>query len=610
MDKTLLENPYLCEYFALVFAMLLLLAVTFFSKKLAVLRPLLGMLLIATPIVYFYLMLTAHLVNIPFTDDYNLLETIDKFQREEGFVRSAEILFEQVNQHRFGFERLVMLTMVYFTGTVNLVSLIFFGNLFMLGSLFLFFMAFRKEQISWYYFIPVPYILFNLVYYENAYWGIAAIQNTPIIFFALLSIYGVSRGDQRGLIWGLIAAVVTTFVSGNGMLTWIIGLVIMTLQKRYHLLALWIGVAICVFAFYFLFDYNFIKSDGDKAWEHPLFNAISLFGFWGNALFMDMPHGMRLAFYPDLTACVLLGMFIGLVFLIWAVRILIERQLKWTDWFLLGAFMFVMGTGAMFVLSRPLNYYLMYGGNVFSRRYMIFGVAMLAITYTSLVFLTKRSSLFSRVVVLGGVLAFVALNFASYFSSLRQLRKQHDELSLDVYFFKNYSTFLTTGIHFGDIPFWNHPTRMKNLVASVESNGLSGLYASDKYPLPKNLIAETGSIKTDYKSKLQVETDYRLNENNESSKYLRLSIKKDKNFEPEFFVLADSSHVLLLPALPAVNTWSDFLRTRSYYANSVHYDLFRSKLPAGRFDVWMMSEDGSGNGKWESRRTCTKMFLF
>ncbi len=121
----------------------------------------------------------------------------------------------------------------------------------MLGILYLFFLAFKKEKVSWHYFIPVPYILFNLVYFENAIWGIAAIQNTPLLFFAMLTAYFIGKPDKRSWIFAVLAAIVTMFISGSGMLTWIIGGVILLFQKRYKLLAQWIGIAV-VFNFILL----------------------------------------------------------------------------------------------------------------------------------------------------------------------------------------------------------------------------------------------------------------------------------------------------------------------------------------------------------------------
>ena len=608
LNNVLLNNPYLFEYFGLIVILLVLFAMTFSSKKLQILRPWFGIGLMITPIIYFYLILESHTTNIPFTDDYNLLETIANFRKETDFVKSAEILFEQVNQHRFAFERIVMLIMVFFTGTVNIKLQILLGNLFMLGILYLFFITFKKEQVSWYYFIPVPYILFNLVYYENAYWGIAAIQNTPLLFFAFLSAYGLGKQDKNGWIIGLSAAIIVTFVSGSGMLAWIIGAVILFFQKNYRLLIQWIFIAAAIIAFYFLFDYYFIASNGDKPWKHPVFNTIFVFGFFGNALYLDIPHPSSGTFYTDLILCVILGTIISVVFFIWFLRIVVLPKLQWTYWYILGAFMFVMGTGCMFVISRPLSNYLMFGGNIFSRRYMIFGVAILATMYIALIIISKPFKIVQRSIACVGMAAFLGMNGMSYFMSLTQMRKQYEELSLDGYFYKNFATFLTTGIHFGDIPFWNHPTRMKDLVSLIERDGLSRLYESDRFPSHEKVLSETGK-NGKYEGRIDALVEFRANEQGIPPKSIHFVAGEQNGVKPSFFVLSSEKHTILLPALPKPNSFSEFLRKRTYYDHTYQYTLFRTKLPAGKYELWLMSED-NGSGQQESYFTGKKIFLY
>ena len=609
MNAFLRNDPLLFDYFGVVLLFLFLFGISFFFKNTSWLRVLAGVGLLMIPIAYFYLLLNAHIVNVPYTDDWNLLETIYKFRKESDFVEACKILFEQVNQHRFAFERLVMLAMVALTGTVNIKTLILLGNLFLLGIAYLFFLVGKQERISWYYFIPVPYVLFNLVFFENAFWGIAAIQNTPLIFFAFLSAYGLGRRNTGGLVLGIGAALVATFVSGTGMIAWVIGGIILVWQKRYRPLYLWLALAVGVIMFYFLFDYHFIESAGGKIWQHPIFNGLLLFGFWGNALYLDIPHPLYPAFYPDMVACIFLGAFLVLVFLAWVLRYFISHKVQWSYWFLLGAFLFVLGTGAMFVLSRPMSQFFMYGGNVFSRRYMLFGVVLLATAYIGLVVLTRRVRYVHAGILVLGLVGFITLNFVSYFSSIVQLRKQHDELLLDAYNWKHYTTFLTTGGDFGAIPFWNHPTRMKELVKAVEDDGLSQFYASDLLPTPSQIKAMTQNKVVSYDGTFEAKADFRNGEDNLPAEYLTLSTVKQKQPAPSYFLLVSRQHAIPLPALPKPNSWPDFLKKRTYYSTEFYYGTYRSKLPDGQFQVWIMSPANAGEGKWTLQYTNKRLGL-
>lgn len=610
MDHIILNNPFLFEYFGLVILLVMLFAASFFVKPIQKIRDAVGLSLIILPVVYFFAILSGNLTDIPYTDDFNLLETIQKFRDETDFVKSMEILFEQVNQHRFAFERIVMLSMVWLTGTVNLKALILIGNLFMLGTAYLLFLALKKENISWYYFIPVPYILFNLVYFENAYWGIAAIQNTPLIFFALLSAYGIGRNDSKGWAIGLIAAIITTFVSGSGILVWIIGFIILTLQKRYRLLPIWVVLTVSIILFYFLFDYQVIHSEAEKPWKHPIFNFAYLLGFWGNALYLDIPHPSISGIYRDMFFCVVVGGFVGIVFTGWFIRTFSNVKLQWSHWLILGAFLFVMGTGCMFVISRPINQWFMHGGNLFSRRYMIFGAVTLATTYVGLIILLKNNPNIKLGSAVTLMLGFVVLHLASYFMSLPKMRKQYEELSLDGYFFKNFSTYLTTGNNFGDIPFWNHPTRMKELVASIEKGGISTLISSDHLPPQDQVILQTGIKSERYPGKVGVEVIFRRNEEALPPKSIHLIAAKTGTIEPKYFILASPKHTIVLPALPVAFSFADFIKKRTYYSQEYDYTIYRNKLPAGEFDLWIMSPNELDSDKMESRFTGKKIFLY
>ncbi|MCF2486785.1 hypothetical protein [Dyadobacter sp. CY347] len=597
--RILVDNPYLFQYFSLVVILLILFGISFYKGQ-VVLRKWSGIGLIVTPVVYFYLILEAYTLNIPYTDDFNLLETIHNFHVADGFVSKIEVLFEQVNQHRFAFERTVMLIMYFFTGTVNIKTQILLGNLALLGIFYLLFLTFKKEQITWYYFIPVPYVLFNLVYFENAVWGIAAIQNTPLILFALVSAYGLARNDQKGWYLGIAAALLTTFTSGSGILTWIIGSLILLLQKRFKLLFIWLALALAIVLFYFLFDYQVIPSHTGSVWPHPIFNLVFVFAFWGNALYLDVIHPMMNTFYADMIACVLLGAGMLLVFGIWLLRLLVNRKPVWSDWFLWGAMMFAMGTGAMFIISRPINTYVMYGGNIFSRRYMIFGVVLLATVYVCVVILLKNFKSIKHMAALLGFFGFVALNFVSYYLSVASIRKFHEDLVIDSFYWKNHKTFLTTGDNFGDIPFWNHPTRMSNLIDTLNANNLLNFDQYQDFPVHQQVIAETGKKADRYEGKFEVKVSYLNDGNNNPAKFLRFQATDIAGAKPVYFALASNERTLLLPALPIPNSPGDLLKSHTYYSSDYQYSLYRTKLPAGLFEVWMVEKDPAAPGKWKS----------
>ncbi|WP_291196233.1 hypothetical protein [Dyadobacter sp.] len=606
--KLFLEDPHLFEYYSLVVVLLILFGATFWIEKIRSWRQWTGIGLVVLPVLYFFILLDAHVVNIPYTDDFNLLETVQKLRNSGSFTGMLKALFEQVNQHRFGFERIVMLIMFALTGSVNIKTQIIIGDLFMLGIGYLLYLGLKKERISWYWFIPVPYILFNLVYFENAYWGIAALQNTPLIFFAMLTVHGLAREDEKGFRVGLIAALLTTFTSGSGLLAWIVGMIILTFQKRFKSLLWWLVASVVVLLFYFFFDYQFVSSPGEKVWNHPFFNAIFVMAFWGNALYLDVRHPLVPVFHKDMIACVVLGAGIALIFAIWALRTLLARKPVWSDWFLLGTMMFIMGTGAMFVISRPINNYVMYGGTVFSRRYMIFGIVLVAACYICVVIALKNFKSWKKLAAIVAMVFFIGLNFVSYFTSIVSIRKLHDDLVIDSYFWKNYKTFLTIGDLFTDIPFWNHPTRMRDLIIDLESDGITDFYQFYDMPAQEDLIRQTASRKP-FAGTFDAQFQYRNGENNLPVKYFKFFVTPERAQKETFYIALDSGrHTIVLPAVPEHNTVSDFLQKASYYSNNYQYSLYKPKLPEGKYRAWIMSRDESG--KWKSAYTGKQVLFY
>ncbi|CAG5005755.1 hypothetical protein DYBT9275_03644 [Dyadobacter sp. CECT 9275] len=486
-----------------------------------------------------------------------------------------------------------MLLQLWITGTIDIKWLIVTGNLFMFGTAYLFYKTLKAEQLSWYYFIPVPYILFNLVYSENAFWGIAAIQNTPVIFWALLAVYGLGRDNRAGWYIGFFSAIIATFTSGNGMLTWIVGVVFLLYQKNFRFLVIWILAAAAVLSFYFLFEYQLVPPPPESALSSPLYNALLFFGFLGNALYLDIPHPLVPGFYKDMLACALMGMFIGMVALLWLVRFIFSRNPKWSYWFLLGAIMFLMGTGAMFVLSRPVFSYFMYGGDIFSRRYLIFGVVLLAATYVCALILIKRSLMISRIIAGTFFAVFLCLNFLSYYNSTATLRKLHAALELDGYFWTNYHAFLTQGNEFYDVPFWNHPTRMKNLMSNIENTGISKPFVPEELA-SRNLIIPASKKGNLFKGKLDIGISYRVGGYNQKFKFLTFKIIPTSSADLKYVILKGKERIIVLPLVPVPYDWQETFAKNTYYSGEYQSEIFRRKLPVDDYEIWVMSKPVSG----------------
>jgi hypothetical protein len=602
----LLPGPYLFEYYSLVILLTLGFSLGFFLKSFRPAQKYLGWLLILLPIGYFYWTIDLHILDVPFVDDYDLLQSILDMTSNIPFIDKVKALFSQINQHRFAYERIVMWLILVVNGAENITLQIIVGDALLIGILYLFFLIFEREGISWHFLIPVSFMLFNLVYYENANWGIAAIQNTSLLFFALLSAYALGSENNRSWYLALITALIASFTSGSGLLTWFIGAAILIFQKKYKKLSIWLASAAAVFLFYFLFDYQIIHSGNQSPLNHPVYNLSFLLAFWGNVLYLDKQHPVISGNYYDIAACVALGIGIGLVFCAWLVRIVRYNTSMRTTSFITGSLMFTMGTGAMLVLSRPIDYYVTYGGELFSRRYMIFGVVLLIAAYIALLIMTKNTKRLAGFLGITGMVFALGLNFFSYFASISKVRKQYETLSLDGHYWRNYGMAMSFGNRFGEKLFWNHPTRMTSLIRNLETSNIYKL-PETVLPVVSNQITSTLAKPIAFDGKFTSSTEIRDNFwLGKPSDFIQLAYSEapESTFTPVYFQLKSANHLFILPAYPLANKWGDFLVRHTYYSNNYEYSFFADKFLPGSYEVWVVGKGSSDEkGMWKSKFT-------
>ena len=215
-------------------------------------------LLILVPVYRYYVVVFGNAVNVPFEDDFDsaLAFASNYLYKTPTLLGKVERIFSQHNEHRIVLDRLAFLTDYSLTGHINFRHLILFGNLSLLVVLVLLFLAsFRHltpvQKLA--YFLPVSILLFQMHFWELTVWGMASIQNLYIVAFALLSFYALDRRQQQSAwFWVAVAsAIVATFTSGNGLFVFIIGLLVLLLQKAYRPLGIWTAIGLATVALYF-----------------------------------------------------------------------------------------------------------------------------------------------------------------------------------------------------------------------------------------------------------------------------------------------------------------------------------------------------------------------
>ncbi len=218
----------------------------------------LAALIAAVPAYRYYTVVLNNAINMPFEDDFDSgLKFIATYSFQvTTLAEKLKLLFSQHNEHRIVLNRIVFLTDYGLFGQINLRHMILIGNLslvLVLGLLLRSSFGRASSVQKLVYFLPVPFLLFQLHYWELTVWGMASVQNLYIFVFALLSFYALSRSVGQPVWFGVACtmAVVATFTSGNGLFTFLVGIPTLVLMKQYRQLGIWLVVAVVTISLYF-----------------------------------------------------------------------------------------------------------------------------------------------------------------------------------------------------------------------------------------------------------------------------------------------------------------------------------------------------------------------
>ncbi len=297
---------------------------------------------------YFYLW-NHYAINIPKWDDHPLKLFVLDFEKADGLGAKILELFKQHNEHRIAFTRLVTWIDYTLFDEINFRHLMFFGNLGLLLIAWLLTRFFRQTIAPFWYALPVITYWFSLAFWENAFWGMAAVQNIWVVAWALLCFWVLRRND-RNWGWALPISFIAFFTSGNGILTLPVGLVILVLQKRWKLSVIWTVFSLLLVAYYFLvLDYqkpphSFVLSNIKGIVRGMMLMAGSL------------TEGLPFSFNRFETTLLngWLTVFVSVCLLLYIVRNFFEKHFELThyDYFYVGGTLFALLSIGLVAYSR------------------------------------------------------------------------------------------------------------------------------------------------------------------------------------------------------------------------------------------------------------------
>ena len=224
---------------------------------------------ILLPILVFYGALARFAINIPFLDDYDgVLAFLEHYAQLPGrMAKVGYILSAQHNEYKTMFANFVIAAQYGLSGHPNFLLLSWLGNLFLLPLLWLLWKHFMRAEQDLsrrlLFFLPVPFLLFQLQYAETLDWSMPGLQNIPVVVFALACVASLTAQERWSTAGASLFLVLTIAASGNGFFLIPIGAYVLIDRRRWAALAAWIVVSVTSVTVYF-HHYDFHSSQQEK----------------------------------------------------------------------------------------------------------------------------------------------------------------------------------------------------------------------------------------------------------------------------------------------------------------------------------------------------------
>lgn len=259
-------------------------------------------------------------VNVPWFDDFDPFpDFLRQWINNTNTIDRLRLILKPNNEHRMVFGKLLTIIYYLFTGQLNFVFLQLAGASFTIGTCFILWRSFKGSKITWWYFMPVPFLLFQFQYHMTFLWSICSLQHQPVIFFVCLSMFLLSK---ERLVLGIAAAICATFAMSSGIFVWVAGGAVLLYMSRFKHLGAWCLVgAIAVGCYFYGMSAQGNESSLGFLMKNPHLSVLGFLAFLGG-LFDFFPW-LRIEFR---TALPIIASFL---LLIWIGTWLLSMFIPW-----------------------------------------------------------------------------------------------------------------------------------------------------------------------------------------------------------------------------------------------------------------------------------------
>ncbi|ODS81877.1 MAG: hypothetical protein ABS46_10370 [Cytophagaceae bacterium SCN 52-12] len=290
-------------------------------------------------------------VNIAKWDDHALKRTLLDYIAADGISGVFSVLSAQHNEHRIFLTRLIAILDYSWYGQLDYRHLMFAGNLLLLGIIVLWWRLLKHNGKTLFALLPVALIWPTLAHWENMYWGMASIQNFGVVTLGALAVYWCLKRPWGYFAAGILAAALSAFSSGNGLLVLPIITLVLFLSRENKKGIIAAASVILVLVLYF------------ASYHQPDYNAKTPAGVWALTKGFMAFIGSFAEVFPvkgRQDTSVVFGVILFLVSISIVSTTLFrlvrnqysEPYAKITDAFCLGIMLFILGTAAVVVWGR------------------------------------------------------------------------------------------------------------------------------------------------------------------------------------------------------------------------------------------------------------------
>ncbi|WP_044171348.1 hypothetical protein [Flectobacillus major] len=515
--------------------------------------------------------------NFFYADDYHLIRYVTDQQDAQGFLNQWNLLFDLHNEHRIIFPRLFTLLHYWLNGNsinwqiFNSISLLYY-----LGICWLFYQFFTQLKLSYWYFLPIPFLLFQPQAYENIYWTISVLQQVGNLFWAMLLFWLICTQKPQHFIWAFIIAFVLTFTHGNGLFGIFVAGVILLLQKRYKQLYIWVAYMLLLFVLYFVTYKAGQNSNIKGSLSNPIQLFRCMFAFWGSFVWETIKSSFTNNISAVLTGMVLVGTmaFVNIRFVLQKL-FPIKYQIADRQVFLMACFLYLLITSLLVALSRSW----IGGDSGMDIRYMHNSIWATVLWYLTVLSNTKaplQKYLMGSFVIFG-----IGFNLLSWYNHVDRLEYQYQANRAEAFNYRNYGTIVRETIAFN-----------RNIEKTLQASFQKGVSQYTDRDLDRILQSNAITITQDtlllqIKQQVQYLQDPK-NPHRMDSYYIdnnTLPYSKDA-----LFVLKSNTRTLLVPMLFKRTSKGQFIRTWQYFDKGFITSFITESIPSDNYQLGILTQ--------------------